>query len=60
MPEEPNIKLREPPLPPGATSQSPHAYAELDVTSNFSFLRGGAHPDELVFRAAVLGYRELS
>ncbi len=30
--------------------------AELDVTSNFSFLRGGSHPDELVCRAAELGY----
>ncbi|MGD0387743.1 MAG: error-prone DNA polymerase [Tepidisphaeraceae bacterium] len=31
-------------------------YAELDVTSNFSFLRGASHPDELVNRAAELGY----
>src|SRR5262245_7232520 len=23
-------------------------YAELDVTTNFSFLRGGSHPEELV------------
>ncbi|MGF1562642.1 MAG: error-prone DNA polymerase [Geminicoccaceae bacterium] len=30
-------------------------YAELQVTSNFSFLRGGAHPEELVERAAELG-----
>ncbi|HEX4055453.1 MAG TPA: error-prone DNA polymerase [Tepidisphaeraceae bacterium] len=30
--------------------------AELDVTSNFSFLRGGSHPQELVYRAAELGY----
>ena len=30
--------------------------AELDVTSNFSFLRGGSHPHELVYRAAELGY----
>jgi len=33
-----------------------HALAELDVTSNFSFLRGASHPDELVCRAAELGY----
>src|ERR1017187_2989437 len=32
------------------------AYAELDVVSNFSFLRGASHPDELVNRAAELGY----
>jgi len=30
-------------------------YAELQVTSNFSFLRGGSHPDELVRQAALLG-----
>lgn len=31
------------------------SYAELAVTSNFSFLRGGSHPDELVLTAAALG-----
>ena len=31
------------------------AYAELAVTSNFSFLRGGSHAEELVARAAELG-----
>ena len=31
-------------------------YAELQVTSNFSFLRGAAHPEELVTRAAELGH----
>jgi error-prone DNA polymerase len=30
-------------------------YAELAVTSNFSFLRGASHPEELVGRAAELG-----
>ncbi|MEC9343778.1 MAG: error-prone DNA polymerase [Pseudomonadota bacterium] len=30
-------------------------YAELGVTSNFSFLRGGAHPHELVETADALG-----
>jgi len=55
--EEENINLR-------ATSRSSRlrgssfrdVYAELDVTSNFSFLRGASHPDELVNRAAELGY----
>ncbi|HEX8570974.1 MAG TPA: error-prone DNA polymerase [Caulobacteraceae bacterium] len=32
------------------------AYAELQVTSNFSFLRGASHPQELVFTAAALGH----
>ncbi|MCS5604883.1 MAG: PHP domain-containing protein, partial [Alphaproteobacteria bacterium] len=30
-------------------------YAELQITSNFSFLRGGSHPDELAITAAALG-----
>jgi error-prone DNA polymerase len=31
------------------------AYAELAVTTNFSFLRGASHPQELVARADALG-----
>jgi len=31
------------------------AYAELQITSNFSFLRGGSHPYELIGQAAALG-----
>ncbi|HXS08165.1 MAG TPA: error-prone DNA polymerase [Rhizomicrobium sp.] len=31
------------------------AYAELAVTTNFSFLRGASHPKDLVERAAELG-----
>ena len=30
-------------------------YAELHCTSNFSFLQGGSHPEELVQRAKALG-----
>ncbi len=30
-------------------------YAELQVTTNFSFLRGASHPDEMVIAAAALG-----
>jgi error-prone DNA polymerase len=32
------------------------AYAELAVTTNYSFLRGASHPGELVQRAAELGH----
>jgi error-prone DNA polymerase len=32
------------------------AYAELEATSNYSFLRGAAHPDELVATAGALGH----
>ena len=35
-------------------------YAELHCVSNFSFLRGASHPEELVERAYVLGYRALA
>ncbi len=36
------------------------AYAELHCLSNFTFLRGASHPEELVERAHVLGYRALA
>ena len=32
-----------------------HAYAELAVTTNFSFLRGASKPEDLVRQAAALG-----
>ncbi|MBI2223652.1 MAG: error-prone DNA polymerase [Betaproteobacteria bacterium] len=35
-------------------------YAELHCVSNFTFLRGASHPDELVARAAGLGYTALA
>ncbi len=35
-------------------------YTELQVTTNFSFLRGGSHPEELVAQAAALGYTEIA
>ncbi|HEX5321950.1 MAG TPA: error-prone DNA polymerase, partial [Stellaceae bacterium] len=35
-------------------------YAELQATSNFSFLRGASHPDELVMQAAALGHRAIA
>ncbi len=31
-------------------------YTELQVTTNFSFLRGGSHPEEMVEEAIRLGY----
>ncbi|MBS0524233.1 MAG: error-prone DNA polymerase, partial [Proteobacteria bacterium] len=34
-------------------------YAELQVTTNYSFLRGGSHPGELVFRAIELGHNAI-
>jgi error-prone DNA polymerase len=35
-------------------------YAELHCRSNFSFLDGASHPEELVRRAAALGYEALA
>src|SRR5438094_2757997 len=35
-------------------------YAELQVTTNFSFLRGASHPDELVLTAAALGHQAIA
>ena len=35
-------------------------YAELHCLSNFSFLRGASHPDELVEQAAAQGYAALA
>jgi len=36
------------------------AYAELQVTSNFTFLRGASHPHELVATAAALGQQAIA
>lgn len=36
------------------------SYTELHVTSNFSFLRGGSHPEELVKQAFDMGYKEIA
>ena len=35
-------------------------YAELHCLSNFTFLRGASHPDELIEQAASLGYAALT
>lgn len=35
-------------------------YSELQITSNFSFLRGASHPEELVEMAIAYGYPEIA
>ncbi|HZH96673.1 MAG TPA: PHP domain-containing protein, partial [Flavisolibacter sp.] len=35
-------------------------YTELQITTNFSFLRGASHPEELVEYAVSLGYSSLA
>src|ERR671934_741075 len=62
MPEQPPSKLYVPapaePINPPAVPAIP--YAELHCKTNFSFLEGASHPDELACRAAELGYRALA
>ncbi len=36
------------------------SYTELQITTNFSFLRGGSHPEEMVEQALALGYKEIA
>ena len=48
-------------MPPGIGEKPKTApYAELHCRTNFSFLEGASHPDELVVRAAELGYQALA
>ena len=42
-----------------AAPQEPD-YAELHMLSNFTFLEGASHPEELVLRAAELGYKAVA
>jgi error-prone DNA polymerase len=64
QPAHPKPARPQPPLaPPPALGSGPDplaAYAELHCRSNFSFLTGASHPEELVARAAQLGYRALA
>ena len=65
MPEQPPNK-RQPMIRFDATSLPSYlhpsllVYAELHCRSNFSFLEGASHPDELVTRAAELGLSALA
>ncbi len=67
MPEPPTPKARAHPwttprssdaiLPPPRHGPG---YAELQVTSNFTFLTGASHPDEMVRQAAQLGHAAIA
>jgi error-prone DNA polymerase len=59
MPEQPGWKRRPMDVAPVRRPQST-LYAELHLKTNFSFLEGASHPDELVHRAAELGYAALA
>ena len=43
-----------------APGPAPPRHAELCVTSNFTFLTGASHPEELVLRAAELGLEAIA
>ena len=45
---------------PTQAPQADPAYAELHCITHFTFLRGASHPQELVERAAALGYTALA
>src|ERR1041384_2601207 len=36
------------------------SYTELQVTTNFSFLRGASHPEEMVEQAAAYGHSRIA
>src|SRR5438477_6040792 len=61
MPEQPHPPVRVPiPMPPVSAARPAVPYAELHCCTNFSFLEGASHPDELAARAAELGYVALA
>src|SRR5580692_2426943 len=62
MPEQPPPKYSSvrPERPTICPAEATIPYAELHCCTNFSFLEGASHPDELANRAAELGYRALA
>ena len=61
QPAHPKAPRPHPPLaPPPLRLDALPAYAELHCRSNFSFLTGASHPEELVARAAQLGYAAIA
>ena len=55
-----STKLAPTKVAPIALSQSEINYVELLGRSNFSFLQGASHPEEMVLEAQALGYRGLA
>ncbi len=61
MPEQPHPKLyASSPITDFRRATTTVRYVELHCKTNFSFLEGASHPDELVNRAAALGYAALA
>ncbi len=59
---DPQVSSKRPPLdrPPKAPPCGGPRYAELHCKTNFSFLEGASHPDEVALRAAELGFAALA
>jgi error-prone DNA polymerase len=55
MPDQPISNRRPAPTPRRSAAASDVRYAELHAKTNFSFLEGASHPDELIAAAAELG-----
>jgi error-prone DNA polymerase len=62
VPDPPPLAKQPRPLPTQAASRgfAGPRYAELHCKTNFSFLEGASHPDELVERAAAVSYAALA
>jgi error-prone DNA polymerase len=60
MPVETWFTMSRDPSKTGDAPASLPAYAELHCVSNFTFLRGASHPQELVERASILGYSAIA
>lgn len=60
MPDPPLHSKRPPVRPPTHLAMSSPRYAELHCKTNFSFLEGASHPDELSLRAAELSLTALA
>ncbi len=60
MPEQPPLKRRPTVSEALLPLRAVQPYAELHCRSNFSFLEGASHPDELVARAKELGHAAIA
>ncbi|MEZ6122887.1 MAG: error-prone DNA polymerase [Planctomycetaceae bacterium] len=60
MPEQPPYQRPDRPVASSAVTSGALPYAELHCRTNYSFLEGASHADELVSRAGELGYRALA
>ena len=58
-PENPPVDFPSPKIKQPRSDHNIPYYAELQCVSNFSFLRGGSHPAELIAAAKALGINAL-